>query len=60
MNMPRTQFESIFIESISGIAVNVVVDEMYKVPNSNANLSLKRYKQIFTKLNKMSKCNNWY
>ena len=49
------EFESIFIETNSCTAVNTVIGEIYRIPNSNPNLSVKRYEHIFTKL---KKCTN--
>ena len=46
------EFESIFIETNSCTAVNTVIGEIYRIPNSNPNLSVKRYEHIFTKLKK--------
>ena len=47
----EAEFESILIETISGIAINVVVGDIY----SNANLSLKHYEYI-QQTKQMSKC----
>ena len=44
------EFESIFIKTNSCTAVNTVIGETYRIPNSNPNLSVKRYEHIFTKL----------
>ena len=41
------EFESSFIETNSCTAVNTVIGEIYRIPNSNPNLSVKRYEHIF-------------
>ena len=44
------QFESLFIESIHKNST-VIVGEIYRVPNSNAKLSVERFENIINKLN---------
>ena len=43
-------FESVFVEVIVNNAVNIIVGEVYKVPNSNRQLSIQYYENIINKL----------
>ena len=43
-------FESVFVEVIINNAVNIIVGEIYRVPNSNRQLSIQYYEDIISKL----------
>ena len=43
-------FESVFVEVIINNAVNIIVGEIYRVPNSNRQLSIQYYEDLISKL----------
>ena len=43
-------FESVFVEVLINNAVNIIVGEIYRVPNSNRQLSIQYYEDIISKL----------
>ena len=43
-------FESVFVEVLVNHTVNIIVGEMYRVPNSNRHLSIQYYEDIISKL----------
>ena len=43
------EFESIFIESINNNGHSSIVGEIYRIPNTNINLSTQRYEAILHK-----------
>ena len=43
-------FESVFVEVLINNAVNIIVGEIYRVPNSNRQLSIQYYEDIIIKL----------
>ena len=43
-------FESVFVEVLVNHTVNIIVGEMYKVPNSNRHISIQYYEDIIIKL----------
>ena len=42
-------FESVFVEVLINNAVNIIVGEMYRVQNSNRQLSIQYYEDIISK-----------
>ncbi len=53
---PKGEFESMFVEILSGDRdKSVVVGEIYRVSNLDANISLERYKTVLGKLQKLKK-----
>ena len=43
-------FESVFVEVLVNHTVNIIVGEIYRVPNSNRHLSIQYYEDIISKL----------
>ena len=43
-------FESVFVEVLINNAVNIIVGEIYRVPNSNRQLSIQYYEDIISEL----------
>ena len=41
-------FESVFVEVLINNAVNIIVGEIYRVPNSNRQLSIQYYEDIIS------------